>query len=83
MIETINFMAEKNIDEIDKLENLVYEKYYIDQYAQRVKERLELAENDTIIQYEIRTNRLMLLLTIIGLFMAISSQWEIIVKLWR
>lgn len=83
MIETINFMAEKNIDEIDKLENLVYQKYYIDQYAQRVKERLELAENDTIIQYEIRTNRLMLLLTIIGLFMAVSSQWETIVGLWR
>lgn len=57
MIETINHITFGNIEAIDNLENVILEKYYIFQYIEKVRERLDLAENDTIITYEKKTNR--------------------------
>lgn len=76
MIETISLLSEKNIDELDRLGSMIHEQFRIDKHVESVRERLELAENDTLIKYEVRTNRFMIVLTVIGLFLAITSQWE-------
>ena len=81
MIETINYITFSNIEAMDNLENIILEKYYIFRYVEKVRERLDLAENDTIITYEKKTNRQIIVLTLIGVIFTLISQREWVEKI--
>ncbi len=83
LIDIINLISSINISEITNLKNLMLKKIGILAFVSRVRERLDIAENDTLVIYQRRNNFLVMVITILGVFfaaMSISEIKEIIIK---
>lgn len=77
LIDIINLISSININEISNLKNLMLKKIGILAFVSRVRERLDIAENDTLVIYQRRNNFLVMLITILGVFFAAMSISEI------
>lgn len=77
LIEIVNITMSITMSEITNLTDLMNEKFGISTFVTRVRERLDLAEDDTLIIYQRWNNVLVLILTILGAFFAAMSISEI------
>jgi len=77
LIEIINLISSININEITNLKNLMLKKIGILAFVSKVRERLDIAENDTLVIYQRRNNFLVMIITVLGVFFAAMSISEI------
>lgn len=77
LIEIINLISSININEITNLKNLMLKKIGILAFVSKVRERLDIAENDTLVIYQRRNNFLVMVITVLGVFFAAMSISEI------
>lgn len=73
MIEAIDLVMNINISEMSTLTDMIMDKLGIYKYVERVKERLDLEEDDNMIIYQKSINSFMKLLTLVGLIIAFFS----------
>ncbi len=77
MIDIVNLVMSFNISEITALTDIIMRKIGIFNYVDRVRERLDIAEDDTLIIYQKWNNILTLSIAILGIIFAAMSISEI------
>ena len=71
MIRTLNKLDQMNITELGALDDLVMESLDVSKKVENIRSLLELVESDLDLLYSTTTNRMVTLLTILGLLFAL------------
>lgn len=71
MIRTLNKLDQMNITELGSLDDLVMESLDVSKKVENIRSLLELVESDLDLLYSTTTNRMVTLLTILGLLFAL------------
>lgn len=77
LIDIVNLVMSFNISEITALTDIIMRKMGIFNYVDRVRERLDIAEDDTLIVYQKWNNAMTLSIAILGIIFAAMSISEI------
>ncbi len=79
LMHTLNQIETISITELGEMEQMLVESYKIGEMIEDMKYLLELAESDLDLLYQQNTNRLVNLLTILGLLLSVLG---VIIELW-
>ncbi len=70
---TLNKIEQLDISELGELENLVLRSQNIDPIVEKIKYLLELLESDLTLMYSQQTNKMVNILTIVGILLSVAS----------
>jgi len=79
MIRTMNRLEKVNITELGELDTLVMRSLDTDNRMESIRDLLELLESDLDLMYQTSTNRMVNMLTVLGLILAVA---QVLLAIW-